>query len=115
MRPRIIGLAILLLSAMGATGAQTASPTGEAFQISGTAVNAVGGQPVARAKISVVSANLSESAPTFFAPGSTSEMSVVQTVYTGEDGRFLFKGVEAGRYALVAECRGFYRQNLDAH
>src|SRR5437899_2955294 len=117
MRARMTLTAILFLSAMGAAGAQSARSAAAdgTFQISGTAVNAVGGQPVGQARISLINVNFSESLPSFFVAGSTSDRSVLQAVTTGESGRFSFTGLPAGRYSLIAECRGFYRQNLDAH
>jgi hypothetical protein len=114
MRARAMIIATLLLSALGAASGQNTEspPAGGSFQISGTAVNALGGQPVAHARISMISTSDS---PLLFRIDTTGDRSVLQNVTTAADGRFTFKDLQPGRYSLIAECRGFYRQSLDAH
>jgi hypothetical protein len=105
-------LAFLLITFVAAH-AQEASTTGNGnFQISGTAVNAIGGQPLAKTKISIITVS-DELVP--FSIGSTSGRSVLQSMTTAEDGKFMFQDVPEGKYSLVAESKGFYRQFLDAH
>jgi hypothetical protein len=84
-------------------GSQAHSPSkanSQKFQISGTAVNALGGQPLAKATISIA---------------SVADRSILKHVITSEDGRFLFNEVPRGKYSLIAERRGFYRQPFESH
>jgi hypothetical protein len=112
MHARAMIIAALLLSGLGTASGQESPAAGGSFQISGTAVNALGGQPVAHARISIVSTSDS---PVLFRIGSSGDRSVLQTETSAADGRFTFRDVQPGKYSLVAECRGFYRQTLDAH
>jgi hypothetical protein len=105
-------ITVLLFVTIAATAQETSSAASGNFQISGTAVNAIGGQPVARVKISIISTS-DDPAPN--ATWNTSDQSVLQSMITAGDGKFVFKDVPEGKYLLIAESRAFYRQLLDSH
>ena len=92
-----------MLLATTATAQHAAKPVTIAhpiFRISGTVVNAIGGQPLAQATVFIaVPAN----------PTDTEQ------VTTGEDGRFAFENVAPGKYAMSAQRRGFARQSYQQH
>jgi protocatechuate 3,4-dioxygenase beta subunit len=77
--------------------AQSAAP---AFRIAGTVVNAIGGGPLARARVTIADARN---------PRNT------QSMITSEDGRFDFKQVSAGKYSLQGAKRGFIPGLYDEH
>jgi hypothetical protein len=77
--------------------AQSSSPT---FRIAGTIVNAIGGNPLARARVTIADARN---------PRNTLSM------VTSEDGRFDFKQVSAGKYSLQGAKRGFIPGLYDEH
>lgn len=108
MSPRI-ALCLLLLFSLSAAAQQPSTPALTAapktFQISGTVVHAQTGEPLAQTRITI-------GPPT---AGSRNQFPDLQSVVTGEDGRFLFKNVSSGKYALVAERHGFPRQAFDEH
>jgi len=70
------------------------------FQIAGTIVNAIGGGPLARARVTIADARN---------PRNT------QSMVTSEDGHFDFKQVSAGKYSLQGEKRGFIPGLYDEH
>jgi hypothetical protein len=99
----MIALAVLFLLWMGNTQEQGAPSTTrtefvakESFSISGTVVDAISGQPLAAAQVRI--------------NGPDAQLTV-----TGEDGRFTFGGLEAGKYPLSARRKGypesFYKQH----
>ncbi|HZU43675.1 MAG TPA: carboxypeptidase regulatory-like domain-containing protein [Terriglobales bacterium] len=69
------------------------------FQISGTVVNASGGQPLARIEVSIASV----------------EGRVPLHTITADDGYFSFTGLSSGKYALSARGRGFPDQAYEQH
>jgi hypothetical protein len=69
------------------------------FKISGTVVDAIKSEPVARANLSIQSVPDRET----------------RTATADAKGRFTFDGVPPGKYALTAEARGFTRQGYDQH
>lgn len=95
MLSRILLCAILAGSLAGQQP-QGSSP----FQISGTLVDAVTGQPIAHARVGIA---------------SVSKRDTFTTTMSGEDGRFLFTNVSPGKYSLVAQRRGYLAQSFDEH
>ena len=97
----------LLFLTLGLAAQQTGAPAPvtarKAFQISGIVVHAQTGEPLALTQISIGSASGRDPFPD------------LQSVVTGEDGRFLFKNLSPGKYALVAERKGFPRQAFNQH
>jgi hypothetical protein len=70
------------------------------YQISGTVVNATGGQILSGIDVSISPVNQREES---------------QHSLTGQDGRFLFSNLPAGKYALQAHGRGFADQAYKEH
>ena len=69
------------------------------FRIAGSIVNAIGGSPLGRARVSILDAHNPQN---------------VQSMITSEDGRFAFQ-VSAGKYALQGAKRGFITAAYDEH
>ena len=92
---------LLLLTITSAAQERNApsSGSGGQFQISGTAVNAINGQPLGGAYVTITAV----------------QGRAARTVMTGAGGAFLFDGVRAGKYALSAERRGFASQQYQQH
>jgi len=88
----IAAVAVAVVPALAAPPAKQAEST---FRISGTVVNGVTGQALAKARVTV-------------APDDRSSQPMEMT--TGSDGRFLFEGLPAGSWTLHAERRGFIGQ-----
>jgi hypothetical protein len=95
----VLQIASFLLVALSALQ-QTPAPTPQSFRISGTVVDALGGQPLARAQVSI---NL-----------QTERGSTVDTT-TGPDGRFAFENLAAGTYQLSARRKGYVEQAYKQH
>jgi protocatechuate 3,4-dioxygenase beta subunit len=76
---------------------QSSTPT---FRIAGTIVNAIGGNPLSRARVTIANARN---------PRNT------QSMVTSEDGRFDFKQVSPGKYSLQGAKRGFIPGLYDEH
>jgi len=91
----LTGLALLAMRA-GAAPPQTGS-----FRISGMTVDAESGAPLAKVTVSLLSTHGNREA--------------IGTVMTGADGRFEFNQLAAGKYALLAQRRGYLTQSLDEH
>lgn len=89
-------------SAPARTPASAAASTARerSFRISGTAVDATTGQPLAQAQISINAQGVRDSA---------------QFTVTEEDGRFAFENLAPGRYALHARRRGYLQQFYKQH
>jgi uncharacterized surface anchored protein len=94
---RVICIFILLLPAWPQ---QLSSQASEKFRISGTAINAATGQPLADALIAI---------------GLAQKQETTQSVQTDESGHFLFEGLATGKYWLVGERPGFLRQGFNEH
>jgi protocatechuate 3,4-dioxygenase beta subunit len=95
--PSIVSL--IVLSAF--LQAQTVSPSTPAeFRISGTVVNALTGQVLADTEVSI---------------GRSRTADTLQSITTGDDGRFQFSGLATGKYWLAAQGRGFRRQSFEEH
>ncbi len=80
-----------------ATSAPQASHT---FRISGTVVNAITGDPLPQARISIA---------------DTGDPGKPTSIITSEDGRFDFSRVKAGKYSLQGAKRGFISAAYDQH
>jgi hypothetical protein len=98
---RTVACGVLILTALLAAAQSPPKPAPRPhFRISGTVVNAVGGQPLAQVTVFIA---VPEN------PNDTTQ------VTTGEDGRFLFDNVAPGKYAMSAQRRGFTRQSFQQH
>ena len=100
---RILSGSIFFLAAGLNIAAQQKSPAAPArpdFQISGTLVDAITGQPLAHARVAI--------APVTQRDNFTS-------IITGEDGRFQFPNLASGKYALAAQARGYLLQSFNQH
>jgi carboxypeptidase family protein len=84
----------LLLTSFPARAEEQASP---AYRISGVVVDAVTGVPVAHAEVSI-SRGTEETKTT-----------------AGDDGRFVFQGLEAAKYPLFATAQGYVREGYNQH
>jgi hypothetical protein len=89
-------MALLLATA----AAQPAPAPSSLYRIAGTVVNAATGEPVRRATVAALSD----------ADGRT-----VESVETGDDGRFALEGLNAAKYELAAFRRGFLLSLYDQH
>jgi hypothetical protein len=84
-----------LLLAVFPAAAQEQAPPG--YRISGVVVDAVTGVPVARAEVSI--------------SGGTEETKST----AGDDGRFVFQGLEPAKYALTATAQGYVQEGYNQH
>ncbi len=93
---------LLALAALGRTApAQTALAAHEPlYRIAGVVVDAVTGDPVARATVSAV---------------TTQTSYILQTTQTGEDGHFQLIGLAAGKYGLMANKVGYQNTAFAQH
>jgi hypothetical protein len=78
-----------------ATTAQSGALEQHSFRISGTVVDAVGGQPLAQTQVTI---------------GAQEIRGASQTTTTGDDGRFAFEKLAPGQYSLFAKRRGYVQQ-----
>jgi Carboxypeptidase regulatory-like domain len=99
---RVRRLAMIALLGALAFAQQSKTPVASRshFRISGTVVNALGGQMLAQTTV-------------FIAPAESRDDT--QQVTTGEDGRFSFENVAPGKYTLSAQRRGFAQQSYQQH
>src|SRR5580693_7199486 len=93
----MLAFGMILSSSLAGLAAQssTALPSQSSdatFRIAGTIVNAIGGNPLARARVTIVDAKNRQHA---------------QWMITSYDGRFDFKQVSPGKYSLQGAKRGF--------
>jgi hypothetical protein len=84
----------LLLTTVPAGAEQQTAP---AYRISGVVVDAVTGVPVAHAEV-------------FISEGAEETKTTA-----GDDGRFIFQGLEAAKYPLFATAQGYVRQAYNQH
>jgi protocatechuate 3,4-dioxygenase beta subunit len=101
----MLALGMVLSSSLAGLGAQssTALPSQSSdatFRIAGTIVNAIGGNPLARARVAIVDAKNRQHA---------------QWMITSDDGRFDFKQVSPGKYSLQGAKLGFIPAFYDEH
>src|ERR1700716_3232840 len=85
-----------IFAAQGSS-AEQAQSSAAVFQIAGTIVNSIGGNPLGRARVSILDAHNPKN---------------VQSMVTSEDGRFEFM-VSPGKYALQGAKRGFITASYD--
>jgi carboxypeptidase family protein len=95
-------LPLMIFLAALTAGAQQASPVGVSAsgRISGTILQRSTGQPLPGIEVSI---------------SPTEHRDTATQVVTGPDGRFLFKGVDRGKYSLTAQGRGFSLQAYQQH
>jgi hypothetical protein len=100
----MMGAGILLimgwLALCPAAGQQKSAAAPPAYTISGTVVDGISGAPLGRSRVGI-------------APVTNRED--VRTVNAGDDGRFVFDHVAAGKYSLTAEHRGYVSQAFEQH
>lgn len=92
-------LVSVLFAAALAAGQPQAKPPAT-FEISGTAVDALTGQPLTGVHVAV-------------AP--VAARNTFRIVVTGEDGRFFFDGLAKGKYTLTAQRTGYLTQSFNQH
>jgi hypothetical protein len=97
-----IPLALILAAAAQQRPVATPAPAAAQsdFEISGTLVDAVTGQPVVHARVAI-------------AP--VSQRDNFTTMVTAEDGRFSFLNLAPGKYTLTAQARGYLLQSFNQH
>lgn len=103
MRARFLVISIFaaicnLLIAQATQSRTAAQPAG--YQIGGTLVDAITGQPVAKARVAI---------------SPVAERNDFTTLVTGEDGRFFFGNLAAGKYTLTAQARGYLLESFNQH
>jgi hypothetical protein len=94
------GIALAFIVLCACAWAQQSAPRQSGFRISGTAVNAVNGQPLGQVRVFL---------------GRPQEREDREVVITGADGHFKFDGVPAGKYTLGAGKPGFVMQGFEQH
>jgi Carboxypeptidase regulatory-like domain len=92
--------AMAILAGVGVASAQSLSAAKGGYRIAGVAVDAVSGQPLGRAEITIE---------------SQEDKKIHEAYATGNDGRFSFDGLAAGRYTLLAGRRGYVKQTYKGH
>jgi len=99
----ILTSGLILFHPMAALGAQSSDAaqmqSSAMLRIAGTVVSATGGNPLSRARVTIVDAKNPERR---------------QSIITSDDGRFEFK-VRPGRYDLRGAKRGFISASYDEH
>jgi hypothetical protein len=95
---RFLALILLLLAPITTPSSAAAPPA--TYRIGGIVVDAVTGQPLSLAEVTL-------------APVASLED--VQTFLTSPDGRFVFANLPPGKYRLMASRRGYAVQGFDQH
>jgi len=95
----VLSHSLAIFAAQSSTALPSQSPDAT-FRIAGTIVNAIGGNPLARARVTIVDAKNRQKA---------------QWMITSDDGRFDFKQVSPGKYSLQGAKRGFIPAFYDEH
>jgi hypothetical protein len=80
--------------------ATSAAPAQTSFRVAGIVVDGIGGQPLARAAVILTGVGVQD-------PGAT--------VFTSDDGRFVFEQVSPGKYYLSARRKGYIQQSYKQH
>lgn len=99
MLRRMVFCFILSSSMMAQTKDPAPIPTGE-FQISGTVVDSLTGQPLSNARVAI-------------AP--ISQRADFTTLVTSDDGRFVFRDLVRNKYTLTAQRRGYITESFNQH
>lgn len=97
---RIASFGLLVLAATAQQKNTPVAPVAEKWKISGSVVDAATGTPLAHAQVAV-------------AP--VTRRNDFRTMIAGEDGRFLFGDLDAGKYTLTAQRKGYLTQAFDQH
>lgn len=90
---------ILSLSMTAQTTRPASIPT-EKFQISGTVVDSLTGQPLSNASVAIA---------------AISQRADFTTVVTADDGRFIFRDLAPNKYTLTAQRRGYITGSFNQH
>lgn len=95
-------LLCLLVISSGVVAQQSpaSSKSHATFQIAGTVVNDITGQPLSGIEVAI---------------GKAEDGNAAQTQITGADGHFDFENLSAHKYWLAAQGRGFFPQRFDQH
>jgi hypothetical protein len=93
-------LLLLLTAGLLATAKENRQAQSGNLQISGTVVDFITGQPVAKARVAI---------------SPVGERDNFTTIITAEDGRFVFLNLAAGKYTLTAQARGYLLQSFNQH
>jgi hypothetical protein len=92
---------VLLVGASVAAQQRSPGPSAPRdFQINGTLVDETTGAPVAHARVALA---------------SVTQRNDLTTIITGDDGRFLFEHLAAGKHSLMAQARGYLTQYFNQH
>src|SRR5260370_20059999 len=86
--------------ALATAPAAAAGSEQQSFRINGIVVDAMSGQPLARAQVSISAQGVRDSG---------------QSAVTDEDGRFVFENLPAGHYGLFARRKGYLQQFYKQH
>jgi 5-hydroxyisourate hydrolase-like protein (transthyretin family) len=97
---KLFALSLALLYFLLASGSMQAQQG--SYAISGTVINAVTGQPLDRADVSLLAANSEQGQP------------IAETT-TNADGRFVFTHLAAAKYSLHADRQGYLAAAYDEH
>jgi hypothetical protein len=97
---QIVSFGLFALAALAQQKNITAVAPAGKWKISGTVVDAGTGAPLAHAQVAI-------------APGG--QRDELHTIVTGENGRFLFQGLEPGKYILTAQHKSHLTQAFDEH
>lgn len=92
--------AFILCVRAGAQNANAAQTFTGPNRVAGTVVSKLDGHPLGRARIVLAEATASQK---------------FQVIITGEDGRFVFESVPAGKFSLTGMKRGFIAAGYDQH
>ncbi len=102
--PGLIRLTACMLAMSASMAAQQrrkpSSPPASAWQIGGRVISSADGQPLSRTQVAL---------------SSNRDPSLALGALTGADGRFLFRGLAAGKYVLRAKHYGFVTQGYEQH
>ena len=97
---RVLSFAVCVLGLAAQQAASPGAPASLRFEISGTAVDATSGAPLAHTVVAI-------------AP--VTKRDDFHTMVTGDDGQFRFADVSPGKYTLTAQRRGYLTQSYDQH
>jgi hypothetical protein len=100
MLRRVIFIQLALVVSLLAQQSVPAQQARSGFRIAGTVVSAIGGQNLTQVQVAIVDTKN----PTF-----------AETMVTGEDGRFQFENLAAGKYLLTGRRQGYSQQSFDEH